>query len=106
MFVVSFYLFLVEDYYANLWSWINNNNEDALKIEKPISLLNRFSRMFGRYINRQKEKGNIVNNKYWEYFLYIVLLIERYSFNKDVEISIRDNEGQSSGVLIVINSII
>ena len=108
----------VEDYYGNLWIWINNNNEDALKIEKPISLLNRISsewlsafnsldaemieekldferlsefvirvaswigyssdnnsevstlnslsRMLGGYINRQKEKGNLVNNKYWE----------------------------------------
>ncbi len=118
----------VQDYYDYLWIWINNNKEDALQIEKTISLLNRISRewvcafnsidaeiieekldlerfsesvirvaswigyssdsnyevstlnslsrMLGGYVNRQKEKGNLVNNRYWEN-----LLSDRYGYS-------------------------
>ncbi len=112
-------LIFVENYYNNLWRWILDNSDDAIKLEKPISLLNRISRewycafnsidaemieerlgleyfsdsvirvavwignssndfnkkvsilytmvrVYGGYTIRQKEKGNIINNKYWE----------------------------------------
>lgn len=38
----------IQDFYENIWLWINSNNEVAIEIEKPIELITRVDREWFR----------------------------------------------------------